>query len=213
MNKDEARELVKGLQAEPHLNPRPATIGRPGYNVGDANTFMYEALQYVFEHVRSRDDKIAVVMFSDGVDTGAGRSMERIKERANSIGKDVKWLAEESWALVYPVRFKTKQWLGPEPEPAWRPIPALKIGSAPKNPSVELLSKIASATGGDAFEFSTQQDLALALQKTLMDLRSQYSLAYRPPQSRDKNRFHRLKVRVKQPGLVVRARDGYRRSQ
>ena len=213
VDRAQAKEQVKNLQSEPHQNPLPPTVGRQGYNIGDGNTYMYEALQYVFEHVRGDDDKVAVIAFSDGVDTGAGRSMERIKERAETLGKDVKWLAEESWALVYPVRFKTKQWIGDAPKPAWRPARAITIGSAPTNPSIELLSKIATATGGDVFEFTTQQDLALAIQKTLTDLRSQYSLAYRPPPVKDKNGFHRIKVRIKRQGLAVRARDGYRRSK
>jgi Ca-activated chloride channel family protein len=213
LNKDQAREQVKSLRLEPHQTPLPATISRQGYNVGDGNTYMYEALQYVFENVREGDNKVAVMMFSDGVDTGAGRSMERIKERADTVGKDVKWLAEESQSLVYPIRFKTKQWIGDAPRPAWRPLKTLKIGTTPTNPSVELLAKIADATGGDVFEFSTRQDLTVALQKTLTDLRSQYGLAYRPPQAKERAAFHRIKVRVKQPGLIARARDGYRRSK
>ncbi|MDT4896214.1 MAG: hypothetical protein QOH25_1291 [Acidobacteriota bacterium] len=213
VDRDQAKEQVRNLRSEPHQNPLPPTVGRPGYNIGDGNTYLYEALQYVFEHVRGDDDKIAVIAFSDGVDTGAGRSFERTKERAETIGKNVKWLAEESWALVYPVRYKTKQWIGHDPKPAWRPARAITIGSAPTNPSVELLAKIATASGGEVFEFTTQQDLALALQKTLTDLRSQYSLAYRPPQAKDKNGFHRIRVRVKQQGLAVRARDGYRRAK
>lgn len=213
VNKTEAAAEIEKLHSESHPLPVPATIARPGYNVGDGNTYMYEALKYVFDNVRGRDDKVAVIMFSDGVDTGAGRSMERIKERAETLGKDVKWLAEESWALVYPIRFKTKQWIGETPQPAWRPTRAIRLGSAPVNPSIELLTKIAVTTGGDTFEFTTQQDLMAAIQKTLTDLRSQYSLAYRPPQARDKNAFHRIKVRVLQPNMVVRARDGYRRSK
>lgn len=213
VNNTEAAAEIEKLHSESHPDPLPATIARPGYHVGDGNTNMYEALKYVFDNVQGQDERVAVIMFSDGVDTGAGRSMPRIKERAETLGKDVKWLAEESWALVYPIRFKTKQWIGETPQPAWRPVRAINIGSAPVNPSIELLSRIAGTTGGDVFEFTTQQDLMAAIQKTLTDLRSQYSIAYRPPQSKDKNAFHRIKVRVKRPDVAVRTRDGYRRSK
>ncbi|HEX8845259.1 MAG TPA: VWA domain-containing protein [Pyrinomonadaceae bacterium] len=211
VNKTEAAAEIERLHSEPHTSPVPATIARPGYNVGDGNTYMYEALKYIFENIRGDEDKVAVIMFSDGVDTGAGRSMERIKERADALGKELKWLAQESWALVYPIRYKTRQMIGELPKPAWRPARAIVIGSEPKNPGIEFLEKIAGETGGASFEFQTQQDLAAALEKTFADLRSQYSMAYRPPQRKDEgeNVFHRIKVRINRPDAVARTRVGY----
>lgn len=204
-----ARALVGALVPEAHPQPVPATPGRPGYNVGDGNTYLYEALRYVFDNYRADGDRIAVVMFSDGVDTGAGRSSNRIEKRAEEIGKEVKRQAQESWALVYPIRYKTQQLIGPIPKPAWRPVRSISIHK-PADPGRELFSSIATATGGAVFEWTTRHDLVLAIQQALADLRSHYSIAYKPPRTSQPDSFHRIKVRVKKPDVVVRSREGYR---
>ena len=95
-----AKELIARITPEVHASPLPPSVGRPGYNVGDGNTYLYEAFKYVFDEFKVDDDKVALIMFSDGVDTAAGRSIERIKRRADEVGKEVRRQAEESWALV-----------------------------------------------------------------------------------------------------------------
>ncbi|HET9712280.1 MAG TPA: VWA domain-containing protein [Pyrinomonadaceae bacterium] len=204
-----ARALVRALEPEPHPQPLPAALDRPGYNVGDGNTYIYEALRYVFDNYRADGDRIAVVMFSDGVDTGAGRSMNRIEKRAEEIGKEVKRQAQECWALVYPIRYKTQQMIGDIPKPAWRPVRGISIHQPP-DPGRQLFSDIATTTGGVVFEWTTRQDLVVALQQALTDLRSRYSLAYKPPRTGPADSFHRIKVKVKHANLVVRSREGYR---
>jgi VWFA-related protein len=205
-----AIEAIKALTPEPHPQPVPPAPGRNGHNIGDCNTFLYEAFQYVFDILRDNRDRIAVIMFSDGVDTGAGRDIRKIKKRAEEIGQETKRQAEESWALVYPIRFKTKQVIGYFPEPATRRIPnIIKIGRSPKIPGSELFSEIAAASGGSVFEFTSEGDLTHAVREVIADLRSQYGIAYAPPDTSPRKGFHRIKVRVKKPGLIARTRNGY----
>jgi VWFA-related protein len=205
-----AIEAIKSLAPEPHPQPVPSAPGRNGYNIGDYNTFLYEAFQYVFDMLRDHRDRIAVIMFSDGVDTGAGRDIRKIKKRAEEIGQETKRQAEESWALVYPIRFKTKQVIGYFPEPATRRIPnIIKVGPLPKIPGSELFSEIAAASGGSVFEFTSEGDLTHAVREVIADLRSQYGIAYAPPDTSPRIGFHRIKVRVKKPGLIARTRNGY----
>jgi hypothetical protein len=64
-----------------------ATPGRRGYRIGDTNTFLYEAFQYVFDNYEANDDLTAIVMFRDDVDTGARRAIPNIKRRVDAIGK------------------------------------------------------------------------------------------------------------------------------
>lgn len=205
----QTRAVVQALEPEAHPQPVPATLGRPGYNVGDGNTYLYEALRHVFDNYKADGDRIAVMVFSDGVDTGAGRGSEQIEKRAEELGKEVKRQAQESWALVYPISYKTQQIIGPMPKPAWRPVRGISFHKPP-NPGRELFANIATTTGGLVFEWSTQQDLVVALKQALADLRGLYSLAYKPPRPGPTDSFHRLKVRVKKPDMVVRTRDGYR---
>jgi len=207
---EQARDIINNLEAEPHPQPQAPTIWQHGWRVLDGNTFLYEAFQYVFDHFRSRDDRIVIIMFSDGVDTGAGRDVRRIKKRVDGIGKEVMRQAQESWGLVYPIRYKTEQIIGDLPAAAPRIFPSIgiQIGSAPADPGRGFFAKIVAANGGEIFDWTTRADLLVAVGNVLADLRSQYGLGYRPPRE-DEASFRRLKVRVKRPNLVVRTREGY----
>ena len=211
--KEKTIEAIKALSPEPHPQPVPPGPGRSGYNIGDQNTFLYEGLQYVFDMLKNERDRAAVIMFSDGVDTGAGRTLSNAKKRAEEIGQETKRQAEESWAIVYPIRFKTKQVIGHFPKPVPRlglPIPTtIRIGRPSKAPGEELFSEITAASGGIVFDFTNEDDLANAVREVLADLRSQYGIAYAPPDSGPRKGFHRIKARVKKPGLIVRTRNGY----
>jgi VWFA-related protein len=211
LNKEQANAVIKRLEPESHAQPVPATTSRNGYRIGDTNTDLYEAFRYVFDNFRADHDRIAIIMFSDGVDTAAGRSLPNISKRAHEVGKEVLRQAQESWALVYPIRYKTEQAIGEMPRRAQRPFPiAIQIGSPPADPGRQLFAQIAAASGGEVFEWTTRQDLIEAVRNALADLRSQYGMAYRPP-GKSKNGFRRVKVRVKRPNLVVRTREGYLR--
>ena len=209
LNHDRAEDVIRTLTPEPHPPPVPASIGRHGYRIGDTNTYLYEALRYVFDNFQADNDRIAILMFSDGVDTAAGRAMPNIRRRVDEVGKEVLRNAQESWVLVYPIRYKTEQAIGEIPAAARRPFPGIRIGSPPADPGRELFSKIAAASGGEIFEWTTRQDLIAAVKNALADLRSQYGIGYRPPWRKITNEFRRIKVRVKRPNLVVRTREGY----
>ena len=210
LHKTDAGEAIRKITAEPHVQPVPATISSHGYRVGDYNTYMYEAFQYVFENFEAGNDRIAVITFTDGVDTAAGRAVPNIKRRVDDIGKEVVRQAQESWALVYPIRYKTDQIIGDLPTPAVRiPSPVIHIGSAPEDPGRKLLDQITAASGGEVFPWSNRQDLLKAVGDALDDLRSQYSLGYKPPPEKEGKAFRKTKVRVKRPNLVVRTREGY----
>ena len=209
LNKKRAEDVIRSVTPEPHAQPVSASIGRNGYRVGDTNTYLYEAFQYMFENFKADNDRIAIVVFSDGVDTAAGRAMTNIRRRADEVGREMRREAQESWTLVYAIRYTTEQAIGEMPVPARRPFPVIRIGSPPADPGRELFGQIAAASGGQLFEWTTRQDLIAAVRNALRDLRSQYGLAYRPPRSKVGNGFRRIKVRVKPPNLVVRTREGY----
>lgn len=210
LNRSQAIYVISNVAPEPHAKPLPASIGQNGYRIGDTNTYLYEAFEYLFNNFKANNDRLAVVMFSDGVDTAAGRAMPNITRRAHEIGREAIRQAQESWALVYPVRYKTEQAIGNLPTTARRPFPSvIRVGSPPDDPGRELFQKIAVASGGEIFEWTTREDLKSAVRNALADLRSQYAIAYRPPRLKDDKRFRHIKVRVKQPNLIVRTREGY----
>jgi Ca-activated chloride channel homolog len=209
VEKGKAIDAIKLLEPEPHRAVQsPTGQDLPTY---DHNTYLFEAFGYVFDMLRNERDRVAVITFSDGIDTGGGRSISNARKRVEELGSETKRQAEESWASVYPIRFKTRQLTGEYPETARRfPISiGIKIGGPPKYPGSEFLSELAAASGGRLFEFTGEEDLAKSIQEVMLDLRSQYGIAYTPPDAGPRKGFHRIKVLVKKPGLIARTRNGY----
>jgi Ca-activated chloride channel homolog len=71
----------------------------------------------------------------------------------------------------------------------------------------EGLKKLAAETGGGYFELTKTTDLAGTFARIADELHSQYLLGFSPP--RLDGRVHDLTIRVKRPGLTVRARRNY----
>ena len=67
--------------------------------------------------------------------------------------------------------------------------------------------KLASATGGFALVNSNGFDQALA--RVVQENSAYYVLGYSSTDDRRDGRYRRLEIRVRKPGLTVRARDGY----
>lgn len=74
-----------------------------------------------------------------------------------------------------------------------------------------LFAEIATLTGGRSFHARNLEGLEATLTNVAAQLREQYLLGYspsRPPQS-GANEWRSIVVKVKKPGVTVRARDGY----
>lgn len=70
------------------------------------------------------------------------------------------------------------------------------------------LKAITDATGGHILPVKSSAELTAAFQKILEDFRNRYILAYSPAGVAPEG-FHTLDVRVKRPGVSVKARPGY----
>ena len=75
--------------------------------------------------------------------------------------------------------------------------------------AAEYLTKLSERTGGRMYEASTLMNLSDAYSKIASELREFYSIAYYPRDDRVSGRTANVKVRVDQPGLVVRSRETY----
>lgn len=74
-----------------------------------------------------------------------------------------------------------------------------------------LFAELATVTGGRSFHARESKDLDQVLVTIARQLREQYLLGYSPtrPPVPGSNEWRSITVRVKKPGLTVRARDGY----
>jgi VWFA-related protein len=75
------------------------------------------------------------------------------------------------------------------------------------NSSMDTLRSLASNTDGRAI--INRNDLAAGMKQIIRDSSAYYLLGYNSTQAPQDGKFHEIKVRVKRPGVQVRARKGY----
>lgn len=68
---------------------------------------------------------------------------------------------------------------------------------------------LAAASGGTVFAADSAADLDGVYERVARELRSVYTLAYRPLDQQFDGKWRRVRVRTKQKGIDVRARPGY----
>jgi Ca-activated chloride channel homolog len=145
-------------------------------------TAMRDAINMSIEYLKgnAKKDKKVLVVVTDGNDNASGASLENVVQRS-----------VQSEVLVYAVGL-----LGDEQRHE-------------ANKAKRALKELTTTTGGIAF-FPKQVDEvnSLALQ-IARDIRSQYTLAYTPPNP-DDGSYRQVKVEVDAPGHpIVRTRSGY----
>ena len=86
---------------------------------------------------------------------------------------------------------------------------AIGVGDAALNRGTGVLSKYARATGGDVFYAAKRSELENLYAQVTEQARNQYTLAYVPQQTDRTLDYHSIEVRVRRPGLILLARDGY----
>lgn len=72
------------------------------------------------------------------------------------------------------------------------------------------LRALADASGGRMFYAESISNLSQAFSSIAEELRHQYTLSYYPTNPANNGEWKQVKVRSTQPGVVIRAKDGYR---
>ena len=78
-----------------------------------------------------------------------------------------------------------------------------------KNKGDDILKQIAEATGGSAFYPSRIEDVATGFHNIEEELRSQYSLEYKPADFKPDGSFRTIYLQALNSAYKVRARTGY----
>jgi len=180
-------------------------------------TRLYDAVETVVQQkLKSITGRKAVVLFTDGVDTTSRHASYK------STIKEV----EESDAAVYSVAYDTSHDVMGGGMPGGGggvilnlPFPGTR-GSGGGYPggvgsptgdyrrADEYLHEIALESGGEYYRGDTIVGLSAAFSELADELRRQYSIGYYPTAG-DAGQRRDIKVRVNQPGLVVKSRDSY----
>ena len=185
-------------------------------------TSLYEAVDLVMnERLRRIEGRKAIILFTDGVDT----TSRRVYDRTNLND------AMELDALIYPLRYDTFADVQamrnkpivvsnpiPIPRSSPQPFPVPPVMGTPGSQGTtaeeyqkaeEYLDQLALRTGGRMYQATTLGNLADAYAKIASELREFYSIGFYPREDRVAGKTTSVKVKVNQPGLVVRARETY----
>lgn len=165
-------------------------------------TVLYDAVDFVLNTRLSQiQGRKAIILFTDGVDMS---SKATYKQNIRD--------AEEKDILIYTVQYNTL------PELPAR-LATIANDKAREKVRERMMKKyglsepymraLAEKTGGRFYRAEGLPDIQQAFSAITQELGMQYSLGYYPKGSAAQGEQRTIKVRVRQPNLVVRARDSY----
>ena len=143
-------------------------------------------MHFAGHDLQGREGRHVMVIVSDGGDTTSHLDYYH----------DALEAAQKADAVIYP----------------WLIVVPIISDDAGRNTGGEhTLEQFASNTGGRVLWASNQSELDHAFGEILLDLRTQYLLAYYPEGNARLTRrgFHPVKVELKRPGLRASTRSGY----
>jgi len=164
-------------------------------------TVLYDAVDFALKQMAQIPGRKAIVLMTDGVDQNS----------AATLKKTMDGIAEQD-VLVYTVQYNTLPQLPQrlsaiKNEKARRKVQErLMKGYAVSEP---YLRGLAEKTGGRFYRADDLSDVGPAFEAITSELGVQYSLGYYPKQKSGAGAERGIKVRVRYPNLVVRARDSY----
>jgi Ca-activated chloride channel family protein len=149
-------------------------------------TALYDACYLGVEKVtRGTHQKKAVLLISDGQDNSSRYTFSELRRQL-----------KETDVIIYAVGIVGEGDDG-----------SLGMGGR------AILEELAAVSGGKAFFPSTGAEMNDTFERIALELRTQYSIGYRPSNFANDGRWHKLKVKVQPPRgmsrLFVRAKEGY----
>jgi VWFA-related protein len=178
----------------------PGSRGRRG-----GGTMLYDAVLLASDELmKKQQGRKALIVLSDGVDTGSKVSLARAIESA-----------QRADTLVYSILFADEQAYGSGGMGGPRMGRRGPYGGGGRRfpqarpDGKKVLDQLAKETGGGFFEVSKKQTIEQIYERIQEELRSQYNLGYTPEPPGVAPGFRKIHVTAKPKGLVVQARDGY----
>jgi Ca-activated chloride channel family protein len=145
-------------------------------------TRLYDAAYESIDMLGDIDGRKVVVLFTDGDDTASRRGFG-----------DTLDYAREKEVMIYSIGLESEMQVAPGRFQRTRPDRGLK--------------KLSEETGGGYFELKKTDELGPTFTRVVQELHSLYTLGFNPATLDGK--VHRLDVKMKQAGMVARARKSY----
>jgi VWFA-related protein len=156
------------------------------------------------ELMRKQEGRKALVLLTDGVDTGSKESLDAAIESAqlaNTVVYSILFKDDEAYergggfgrpGIGFPGGGRRQRY--PEQRPDGKKI----------------LERISSETGGRLFQVSRKQPIEQIYSQITEELRNQYNLGYTPDRAvSNDSSYHKIQVATNQKDLIVQAREGY----
>lgn len=166
-------------------------------------TLLYDTVAVVLnQRLAAIPGRKAVVLLTDGVDQGSTRASRKQNLRD----------ADESEVMIYAVQYNTLPQLPERLSQITDPKVRARVQTRMEKEyaiGAGYLHTLADETGGRLYNADTLGDIQEAFGAIMDELGRQYSLGYYPKGQVRTGEKRDIKVRVRVPNLVVRARDSY----
>jgi VWFA-related protein len=146
-------------------------------------TLLYDAVIKGAEIMHGQRNRKALILLTDGVDTGSEAPLEAAIDAA-----------QRADTLIYSILFSDEGYYG-------------LFGGGTDGRRV--LVRLAKETGGSFFEVSKKQNIEQLYAEIQIELRSQYNLGFVSDVPVRVSEFRKLQLTAKQKGLTVDSRDKY----
>jgi VWFA-related protein len=150
-----------------------------------AGTILFDAVYLASnEKLKSEVGRKAMVLITDGVDTGSRISRDKSIEAA-----------QKADAIVYSIDYEDRSAYG---------FGTFNVGNGDGD-----LKRMSSETGGQVFRVDRKNSLDDIFRQIQEEMRSQYVIGYTPAGSKKDGSYHKLEIRAANKDYKVQARKGY----
>jgi len=159
-------------------------------------TRLYDAIIAALERSRrAKHGRQALVVITDGTDQHSSQTLDELV-----------YAVQESQVQLYTIGYFSRI----EDDLFRNKGPRIELINSQwiDNPRM-VFKRLAEESGAEAFFPKSDIDLQSAVEKISQDLRTQYTLAYYPPNPSQEGKYRRIRVKLRAKGLTVRARQGY----
>jgi VWFA-related protein len=166
---------------------------------GGPGTVLYDAAYLASDELmKKQQGRKALILLTDGVDTGSMVSLERSIEAT-----------QRADTIIYSILFYDAQVYGPLGQfggGGWGRHGGINMPYGTDGKKV--LKRMSEETGGRMFEVSSKLPIEAVYQQIADELRNQYNLGF-TPETGEALGYHKLQLKTKQKDYVVQARTGY----
>jgi VWFA-related protein len=154
-----------------------------------AGTILFDAVYLAAtEKLKGEVGRKAMVLITDGVDTGSKTSKDKAIEAA-----------QKSDAIIYSIDYE-------DPAAYGGGFGTIRIGGGQGEGD---LRRMSTETGGRVFKVDRKNSLDDIFRDLQEEMRSQYSIGYAPPGGKKDGSYHKIEIRAANKDYKVQARKGY----